>query len=308
MAEAEAPVQDAEAPDDGGAEALDGAAEEPPAASALTAPPAEPQESGEFAELDDEAPPGQPSPSAIREARNETPPPPAAEPEPTRPRFWRMPRADTQRPQTLPQGVMFWRSTISVAVVPAGTSGQFRASGFFGYAVGVFDDLEIGTNPVGVTFAPPFSGQDPSFFLRARLVSGEVQFSLRGEWTIPASSTASAWMGYSAELAWNPIPWFRFEAAIEYGLHFTQPLQQTIFVPLRAILQAGPNSFGLTTGVVMYNDADAFEVPLYLRYAVAFGGHQGPLSEPALEGGIADLGNAGNAWFFRGVWTFYAYP
>lgn len=226
----------------------------------------------------------------------------------SRPPFWRMPREGTRRPQTLPQGVMYFRSVVSGAAVPAGSGSQGRMSGYFGFGVGVFDDLEVGTYPVGVIFLPPITMVDPSLYLRARIVSGEVQFSLRGEWTLPITANASAWMGYAAELAWTPVEWFRFETALEYGLHFTSPLQQTIYVPVRALFQAGPNTFGVTTGAVMYNDADDFDVPLIFRWAVAFGGHQGPLSEPAIEGGIGDLTEAERSWFLRGVWTFYAYP
>ncbi len=288
---------------------------EPPASDAapaedsvtdeLAAPGAEATPPDEFSGLEEASPPATARPGTGTRARPENTLESAEAPPP---RFWRMPREGTRRPQTLPQGVMYFRSIVSGAAVPAGTGSQGRGSGYFGYAVGVFDDLEIGTWPVAVTFLPPISFADPSFFLRARLVSGEVQFSLRGEWTIPLSSNGGAWMGYSAELAWTPVEWFRFETALEYGLHFLTPLQQTVYVPLRAMFQAGPNTFGVTTGAVMYNDADDFDVPLIFRYAVAFGGWQGPLSEPAIEGGIGDLTQASQSWFIRGVWTFYAYP
>lgn len=294
----EAPAEEAAAP-----ELVEAAPEDPAAAEALSAPADPPAVEDEPAALDDEAPPG----AATAAPPLFAPSPPPTEVEP-RPRYWRMPREGTRRPLTLPQGVMYFRSIVSVAVIPFGTTTSGRGSGYFGYAVGIFDELEIGTYPVGVIFAPPIEVVDPSLFLRARLVSGEVQFALRGEWTIPAGNNRSPWMGYSAELAWTPLPWFRFETAVEYGLHFQSPLQQTIHVPLRALFQAGPNTFGVTTGAVMYNDADDFDVPLYLRWAVTFGGWQGPLSEPAIEGGFADLTTADRAWFIRGVWTFYAYP
>ena len=226
-----------------------------------------------------------------------------------RPRFWRLPREGTRRPLTLPQAVMAFRSTIGVAVVPTGSSASTgRFSGFFGFSVGVLDDWELGTNPVGVIILPPFSVTDPSFYTRVRVLSGEVQLALRAEVSFPLSSQGAVWMGYGAELAWNPIEWFRFETSFEYGLHFLTPLQQTIYVPVRAQFQAGPNTFGVGTGVVVYNDADDFDVPLTLRWAVTFAGYQGPLSEVALEGGVADLSDAQYGWFLRGSWTFFAYP
>ncbi len=305
-AEPPAPPPPTEAPAEEAAatEVVEAPPEDPAAAEALSPPavPPPPATEGEPAALDDEAPPGS-ARAATRRPENALDR--AAAPPP---RYWRLPREGTRRPLTLPQGVMYVRSIVSVAVIPFGSTTSGRGSGYVGYAVGIFDDLEIGTYPVGVIFAPPFEVVDPSFFLRARLVSGEVQFALRGEWTIPAGNNRSPWMGYSAELAWTPVEWFRFETAVEYGLHFQSPLQQTIHVPLRALFQAGPNTFGVTTGAVMYNDADDFDVPLHLRWAVSFGGWQGPLSEPAIEGGFADLTTADRAWFIRGVWTFYAYP
>ncbi len=237
-----------------------------------------------------------------------SPPPAPAAAESERPRYWRLPREGTRRPLTLPQAVMTFTSTTGVSAVPLGSGSAGRFTGFFGFGVGVLDDWELGTTPFGIVIIPPISLTDPSFYTRVRVLSGEVQLALRAEVSVPFSSQGAVWMGYGVELAWNPIDWFRFEANVEYGLQFLTPLQQTIYVPVRALFQAGPNTFSVGTGMVMYNDADDFDVPLIFRWAVAFAGYQGPLSEAALEGGVADLTDAERAWFFRGTWTFFAYP
>ncbi|MBX3274470.1 MAG: hypothetical protein KF729_29665 [Sandaracinaceae bacterium] len=249
------------------------------------------------------------APSAPSPPSASPPPPTHHEPPAARARYWRLPREGTRRPLTLPQGVMLWRSTVQTAVVPRpGGTAAFRASGFSAYAIGVLDDLELGTTPLGVTFLPPFTFHDPSVYVRGRVVSGEVQVALRAEAAFPLQSGGSVWLGAGVDLAWTPIDWFRLEAALEYGLLLSSPLHQTIHVPVRAMFQAGPNTFSVASGAIIYDAAYEVEVPLIFRWAVALRGYQGPLSEPALEGGIGHLGYPDRAWFVRGVWTFFAYP
>lgn len=250
-------------------------------------------------------------------ASPEAPPPPVqverpegAEAVPTREapreRYWRMPRSFVERPLTLPEGVLRISSPRSFVMVPGGTGSAFRFSTFLNFGVGVMDDWEIGATPFGWTFLTAL--HDPTVYTRVRVLSGEVQIALRGELALPVTDQASAWMNLAVELAWSPNAWFRFETAVDYGLHFVSPLQQTIYVPLRAVFQAGPNSFALTSGAVMYNDADDFDVPILVRYAHSLsGGFQGPLMDVAIEGGVADVTNAERSWLVRLNWTWFAY-
>ena len=225
-----------------------------------------------------------------------------------RPLYWRLARVGTQRPLTLPQGVMTFTSTAGLSIVETGVgSSTGRANTFLGYAIGAMDDWELGLTLPGLQYMPPFKILDPSFYTRVRLVSGEVQVAVRAEITAPVDSQGSAWMGLGAEVAWSPESWFRFQTGAEYGLRFSSPLQQTIYVPVRALFSAGPNTWSVATGLVMYNDADDFDVPLMARWAVAIRGQQGPHSEAAIEGGIADL-TGSQGWFIRGDWTFFASP
>lgn len=225
-----------------------------------------------------------------------------------RSRYWRYPRSGTLRPLTLPQGVMRFQSRVSVSMVPAGGGGNLRMAGYFDLSVGIFDDWEIGASPVGVVFIPLLTYVDPTVYTRVRVVSGDVQLALRAEVAIPADDQRSAWIGAGAEFAWTPDEIFRLETGLEWGLHFLSPLQQTLYVPLRAMFQAGSSQLGIATGAVMYNDADAFDVPLTARWAIAWGGFQGPTAQIALEGGFAHLGDPVNAWFGRATLTLWAYP
>lgn len=229
--------------------------------------------------------------------------------------YWRLPRERVSRPLTLPQGVMHTTSTVSIVRVPLSTSptvpfggASTRTTGFFGAGVGILDDWEIGTNLLGITMLPGINLYDPSLYTRVRVLSGEVQIGVRGELTAPVTSQSSAWMGLAVDLAWTPVSFFRFEAAVDYGLHYTNPLQQTIYVPLRALFQAGPNTFGLHSGLVVYNDGDDYDVPAVVSWSVSWRGlYQGPLADMRIEGGVADVSDAERSWLIRGVWTFFAY-
>jgi len=279
---------------------------EPPAAEPTPAP------ADEFVDPE----PGEAPPAAAPPARRYVtvqPPPTRAEREREvdaegRSRSWRYPHAGTTRPLTLPQGVMRFQSRISVSMVPVAGGGNVRMAGYFDLSVGIFDDWEVGASPVGVVFVPLLTYVDPTIYTRVRLVSGEVQLALRAEVAIPADDQRSAWTGAGAELAWTPDEIFRLETGLEWGLHLLTPLQQTLYVPIRAMFQAGSSQLGIATGAVMYNDADAFDVPLTARWAIAWGGFQGPLAQLALEGGFAHLGDPVNAWFGRATMTLWAYP
>jgi len=309
--EAPAPVQEAPAE----ADAPEAPAPEAADELAVPEPPREepPPPVSEFEDPEPERPPPVVTtpPQPVRRYVTVQPAPRRAERERDdqgRSRYWRYPRSGTLRPLTLPQGVMRFESRISVSMVPAASGGNARFSGFFDLAVGIFDDWEIGASPVGVVIFPLMTYVDPTVYTRVRVLSGDVQLALRAEVAIPADDQRSAWIGAGAELAWTPDEIFRLETGLEWGLHFLTPLQQTLYIPLRAMFQAGSSQLGIATGAVMYNDADAFDVPLTARWAIAWGGFQGPLGQIALEGGFAHLGDPVNAWFIRGTVTLWAYP
>lgn len=258
-------------------------AQEPPPSTELTAPSVAP------------SPASPPSPPAASNAQ-------AAPTAGARERGWRMPRETVLRPLTLPQGVARFDSTVSFSVLgPRGF-----ASGFFGLAVGVLDDLEIGATPFGITFVPALHFADPLVYVRARLISGEVQLALRSDVFIPVGELEAQW-GLAAELAWIATPWFRLDVGLEYALLFSSPLNQRIGVPITATFQAGPNGFGVGTAVYVFNDFDDVDVPLLVSWTVAFPGFQGPLGEARIEGGFTDLERADSAWLIRGKLTFFAY-
>ena len=290
----DAPSVDApsvDGPESAGADELDSLPEEAPPSVELAPP------SAELAPPSAETPPSTAPPAPPR-APAASPP----VPEEARARYWRMPRETVLRPLTLPQGVARFDSTVSVSTLGARTF----ASGFFGLAVGVLDDLEIGATPFGITFIPPFTIADPVVYVRARLLSGDVQIALRSEVFIPIGQLEAQW-GLTAELAWTATTWFRLDAALDYSLLFSDPLNQRVGVPVTATFQVGPNALGVGTGVYVFNDFDDVDVPLLVSWTVALRGFQGPLGEAKIEGGFTDLEAAESAWLIRGKLTFFAY-
>ncbi len=229
----------------------------------------------------------------------------APESPPARPRGWRFPRETVRRPLTLPQGVMRFDSTLSFGVLGS----QFFMVGYAGLAAGLFDDLEIGAVPLGLTFVPlNFRFSDPSLYARVRVLSGDVQIAFRAGTTLPvAGQFPAAQMDLGAELAWRIVPSFRIDTGVDYGALFASTFNQRIGIPLSATLQLGIQAIGLVTGLYVFNDFDDVDVPLMLRYVVSLPGYQGPLGELSVQGGFTDLEHADAAWTVLSRLTFFAY-
>ncbi|HBQ18401.1 MAG TPA: hypothetical protein DEF51_47165 [Myxococcales bacterium] len=211
-----------------------------------------------------------------------------------------MPRETVRRPLTLPQGVLRFDQILAVSVF-----GLARGTGYFRFGAGLHDDFEIGSTPVAVNIPWP-TADHPSVYVRGRALSGDVQLAVRSELWLPLWGQLPWQWELGVELAVTS-GWFRFDAGLDYALLFADPLQQRIGLPLTATFQAGPNGFGVTTGVYVFNDFDDVDVPLLLSWTFAFRGYQGPLADARLEGGITDLERADQAWLIRGVLTFFAY-
>lgn len=235
-----------------------------------------------------------------------------AEPAPPsqRPRGWRLPRETVRRPLTLPQGVLRFDSIIANSVAPVAFGSRFYMSGYAAVAAGLFDDLELGTTPVGITWIPlGIHMADPYVYARVRALSGDAQIAFRAGTTLPVTSQPGvARMELGTELAFLVDPMFRIDTGVDYSLLFSSPLNQRIGIPVTGTVQLSGHAIGLTLGVYVFNDFDDVDVPLLLRYTVAFGGYQGPYGEWALEGGFTDLEFAEKAWTVQSRFTFFAYP
>jgi hypothetical protein len=210
-----------------------------------------------------------------------------------------------RRPLTLPQGVLRFDSTVSLS---AFGSNAFMV-GYAGLAAGIFDDLEIGAVPFGLTFIPlVFRFSDPYVYGRVRVLSGDVQIAFRAGTTLPvAGQLPAAQMDLGGELAWRVLPFFRIDTGLEYGALFTSTFNQRIGIPLTATLQAGIQAIALVSGVYVFNDFDDVDVPLMLRYVVAMRGYQGPIGEFSMQGGFMDLEHADASWTVSTRLTFFAY-
>jgi len=219
-----------------------------------------------------------------------------------RTRFWRMPRELVRRPLTLPQAVIRFDKGLAFSVFGTRAYG----TGTFGFGVGLHDDFELGATPVVGNLGPP-SFDQPSVYARARALSGDVQLAVRSRVWVPLWGQQPTMWEVAVELA-ATSGFFRFDAALEYALLFSDPLHQRIGAPLTATLQAGPNGFSMTSGLYVYNDFDDVDVPLLFAWTYAFRGFQGPLADARIEGGIADLSRAEQHWLIRWSLRFYAYP
>ncbi len=235
-------------------------------------------------------------------------PPPVSGPppsqRPTHPRGWRFPRQTVRRPLTLPQGVLRFDSTVALESY----GGRASMIGYAGVAAGLFDDLEIGATPFGLTFLPPFALSDPYVYARVRVISGNVQLAVRAGSTLPVANQLSGpQMTLAGELAWLIAPVFRIDTGLEYGALFGSTFYQRVGVPLTATLQLGIQALALVSGVYVYNDFDDADVPLQLRYTVTFRGYQGPLGEFSMQGGFTDFSTADSSWMVQTRLTFFAY-
>jgi hypothetical protein len=252
---------------------------------------------------DDELPPM----AAYRaQAAPREPAAPPTAPTPQRPRGWRYPHEVVRRPLTLPSGVWRIDQLIAGTVQPTATGGTLAFSWIVSTAVGIIDELEVGTTPLAWTYFPPRVPDDPYFYARVRPLSGDVQLAFRaGVWIPVTSNPGSAQMQVTAELAWLATPFFRLDVALDYQLLFTDPLHQRVGVPITGTFQSGIHAVALTSGVFVFNDADDVDVPLLLTYTVAFRGHRMPAGEWAFDGGFLDLQRAEDAWTMRSRVTFF---
>ncbi len=252
--------------------------------------------------------PPQGAPPAARGPEEAEAPPRYARAE-ERPRGWRMPRETVRRPLTLPQGVLRFDSTIALSVAPVAFGSRLYMSGYAAMAAGLFDDLEIGATPIGITWIPlGYAFDDPYVYARVRALSGDVQLAFRAGTTIPGlAQVGVAQLDLGAELALLLAPIFRIDTGLDYGVLIASPVHQRVGIPVRATIQAGIAAFGLTLGVYVFNDFDDVDVPLLARVVITFRGYQGPHGEWSLEGGFTDLEHAENAWTLQSRFTFFAY-
>jgi hypothetical protein len=183
--------------------------------------------------------------------------------------------------------------------------GSSRFSGTFGVSAGLHDDFEIGAVPAGWVWF--LSLPDPYFYVRGRFLSGEVQLSGRLDLYVPVSQSDTQ-VGGALELAWRATDFMRLHADLDVQIIIGEPVYSRVSVPIRAIFQAGPNAFDVTTGLLVFNDFDDVDVPLFVGWTFAWRGlHQGPLADVRLEGGLLDLSQPDLGFRVFGKWTFYAY-